>query len=103
MFDYYSQLQNMSQEKLSNEIEKLTKKLLMISQTSPMYEQILGMLDMAQGVYSENIMVSTIKKEDAVIDIGEIESTVQEHDYTQEELLIAVVQEYTKDTGNNNK
>lgn len=100
MFDYYSHVYTMSEDKLSQEIEKLNKRLIKTDSGSPIYNQLLSMLELAESAYQESIIKKSIKSESTVINIGDIESTVTEPDYSQQDLLIALVQEYTSDPGN---
>lgn len=97
MFDYYSHVYSMTEEKLVDEIHSLNKKLMKVNQTSPVYNQLLDMLNTAEQAYNDILYGRMIKKEDAVINIGEIESVETKPDYDRDDILTALVQEYTKD------
>jgi len=97
MFDYYSHVNEMKEEKLIEEIQNLNKRLMKTDPVSPIHAQLLNMLQMAQDAYNDILYARTIKNENAVIDIGEIESTEKQPDYDSDDILTALVQEYTKD------
>jgi tRNA A37 N6-isopentenylltransferase MiaA len=101
MEDYYTKVNAMTEDKLSDEIQKLYKKILVMNSNSPMYDQLLQMLDTVETAYQEKIYVSRFKndKTSSVIDIGVIDEIVSTPNYTADELLLAVVSLYTKNTG----
>lgn len=96
MFDYYNHVYSLSEEKLSDEIEGLNKKLMRISASSPMFNQLMDMLETAQMAYGEIQMKRRVKVEDTVLDIGTIESTEHTPDYSTDDILTVLVQGYTK-------
>jgi hypothetical protein len=96
VFDYYAYVNELEEEKVVAEIEKLNRKLFAINPTSPMHGQILDMLNTAESAYQDIQYKRRIKSEDSVINIGEIESVVTEPDYNKAELLDAIVTSYTK-------
>jgi hypothetical protein len=96
MFDYYAYVNELEEEKVVAEIEKLNKKLFRLNTSSPMYSQLLDMLSTAESAYQDIQYKRRIKSEDSVINIGEIESVVTEPDYNKAELLDAIVTSYTK-------
>jgi tRNA A37 N6-isopentenylltransferase MiaA len=98
MFDYYTKVHNMSEEKLVEEIQNLYKKLMSMNTQGTVYNQLLDMLDTATAAYGEKLHVSRFKnkEKDAVIDIGSINSETYIPDYSREELLLAVVEQYIK-------
>lgn len=96
MFDYYNHVMSLSEDKLVLEIDKLTKRLLATSPTSPVASQLQGMLDMANQAYQDSLFASRVKKEDTVIDIGEMESVDYiPEEYSKDELIIEIVRGYT--------
>lgn len=97
MFDYYNYVNELSEEKVLAEIEKINRKLFKIKPGNPMFNQLSDMLNMAESAYQDILYKSRIKSEDTVMDIGEMESTVTEQDYTKDELLDVIVTSYTKD------
>lgn len=98
MFEYYDKLNSLSEEKLVEEMTMLQKKLLACSNTnSMMYDQLLDMLDAARSAYHEKSLKHMQKdqKDDSIIELGTIESTVNEINYAdQDDLLQAIVNEY---------
>lgn len=99
MFDYYEHLQGLNEDKLHEEIRKLYDRLFKTSQTSPVYQQLLSMLDMAEQSVQEHIYKRKVKTENSVIEIGKIQSDVKHIDYSKTELLDIMVTEYRKDPG----
>lgn len=97
--DYYEKVHNMKEDKLHEEVKKINDQLFKTSTSSPIYNQLLSMLDTAQSALDEKMLISRIKEQkDTVVNIGEIESTVIEPDYSREEILNAVVTAYTQNT-----
>jgi len=96
MFDYYAYVNELEEEKVVAEIEKLNKKLFRLNPSSPMHGQLMDMLYTAESAYQDIQYKRRIKSEDSVITIGEIESVVSQPDYNKEELLDAIVTSYTK-------
>tara|TARA_Y100000389_G_C17043855_1_gene309405 strand:- start:209 stop:523 length:315 start_codon:yes stop_codon:yes gene_type:complete len=94
MFDYYTHVNSLTEDKVVAEIEKLTKRLLKTRPDSPIYAQVSNYLDMAQSAYQDIMYSHRIKNESSVMDIGEIESTVIEPDYTKQEIVTDIVQTY---------
>lgn len=94
--DYYIHIQQLSEEKLIAEIERINKKLFMLRGESPMHSQLLSMLEIAQTALAEQNYVRRIKDtSDSVIEIGEVEEHIVTPDYSSDELLLAVVEQYT--------
>lgn len=95
MFDYYSHVNNLDEKNLIVEMDKLQKQLMKTSQSSPVYDQILGMMAMAQEAYGDWVALEQHKNvKDEVLEIGTIDSDVSEIDYTKDELLDAIVTAY---------
>lgn len=98
MIDYYEKVHNLGQDKLYDEVKRVNELLFKTSQSSPIYNQLLTMLDTAQTALDEKLMIARVKdQKDAVINIGEIESTVTEPNYDKDEILNAVVTAYLKE------
>lgn len=94
--DYYTQIQGLAEDKLVSEIEKINKKLFMMNPGSGMYNQLLGMLEIAQTALAEIGYTRRIKdKSDSIIEIGTVEEHIVTPDYSTDELLNAVVEQYT--------
>lgn len=103
MFDYYNYVNNLSEEKIIEEIEKITKRLFSISVGTPMYDQLNYMLAQAQQAYDDLAYARILKtqnkdkdgKDISVMDIGEIESETYTPVYSDTEILTAMVEAYT--------
>ena len=96
MKDYFTHVQSLTEEKLVDEIESINKRLLK-APPGPIYNQLLGMLNEAEGAYHDMMITSMHKNStDEVINIGEIESVEYVPDYTDEEIMIEVVKMYTE-------
>jgi hypothetical protein len=102
MIDYYDKIVNLNDEKLSEEIERITRRLFKVSPQSPTYNQLLNMLEIAESMYMEKLMIESAKNnKDEVINIGEIESVEYTPDYTEEDLVIITARAYlNKGQGN---
>lgn len=96
MFDYYSYVYGLSEDKLFEEIEKLNKKMFKMDSHSAIFNQLLDMRSTAMAAYDEILMKKRIKKEDTVIDIGTIESEEYTPDYTEDDIVDILVQGYMK-------
>jgi hypothetical protein len=96
MFDYYDYVNGLTEAKLVTEIEKLNKRLFKTNATSPVYTQLLNMIDMAQGAYEDILYSQRIKAEDKVIEIGETEHIDYVPDYTKDDIVNAYIEVYTK-------
>ncbi len=94
--DYYSHIYSLTEDKLVQEIEKLNKKLFRISASSPMYGQLLDMINTAQTAHAEMQYVRRVKDHsDKIIEIGEVTEHIVTPNYSSDELLVAVVEQYT--------
>ena len=98
MFDYYDYVHGLPEAKLVLEMEKLNKRLFKTSQTSPVFQQLMNMIDMAQSAYTDKQYAIKIKKEDQVMNIGDISSEEYTPDYTRDEIVNAYIEVYTKNT-----
>lgn len=100
MFDYYDYVNKLPEDKLVTEIDKITKRILATAPTSPVINQLQGMLDLANQAYQDSLFKARVKVEDTVIDIGEMESVDYiPEEYSKDELMIEIVRSYTsKDT-----
>jgi len=94
--DYYSHIYSLPEDKLIQEIEKLNKQLFKLSPGSAMYNQVLDMINTAQTAHGEMQFVRRIKDSpDKIIEIGEVTEHIVTPDYSGDELLVAVVEQYT--------
>lgn len=99
MYDFYAEMDKLSADQLSNEIEKLTKRLYATNPNTQIYNQLVGMIHIADELYGEKLMVERTKHlKDEIIEIGTIESTETIPDYSKEELVNIMVQEYKKES-----
>jgi len=97
--DYIANLYSMNDDKLSSEIMNLNKKLSRVNSVSPIYGQILEMINTAEAVRHERMMSSKFSAEDrvdSIIEIGSVESVVYTPIYSQEEFLSVVAKMYLK-------
>jgi len=100
--DYVAKLYGLSEDKVSQEIMNLHKRLATVNSTSPIYNQLLEMLDTAEAIRQEKMIMASLKdedKQDQVIDIGSIESVVYTPIYSQEEFLDVVARMYIDNKG----
>ncbi len=100
--DYIAKLYNMSEDKISQEIMNLHKKLATVNGNSPIYSQLLEMLDTAEAIRQEKMIMSSLKEEDkkdTVVEIGSVDSVVYTPIYSQEEFLETVAKMYINDKG----
>jgi len=93
--DYYVKVSNLSEDELLVEIERINKMLFKANNSSTR-SQLQDMLRTAEAAYQEAMFIRRVKNEDTVIEIGSIESSVKEPDYTKKELLDVIVTGYTK-------
>lgn len=100
------QFEQMGPEKLLDKITELNKRLFKMNQRSPMYNQMRAIIQEAQTVYQEGLMMAKFEAQEAdrndIIEIGEIESEVYTPDYDDKVVLDTVVKSYTggKDASN---
>lgn len=100
---YFLKIQSLSQEKLLEEEKRLYNILYKTNETSPVYNQIWSMLDMIRDTIQERLFMERQGKlpDSEIIEIGKIEEVVYTPDYNAEELLLAVVHQYTSKMGSN--
>ena len=97
MFDYYTHVNSMTEDKLHDEIRMIYDRLFVTNPASPVYDQLQGMLEMAQDALGDQHASRHSNPEsDGVINIGEIDSVVNEIDYSKQELLDILVTSYIK-------
>jgi hypothetical protein len=87
----------MNADKISQEISNISKKLSKVNSSSPIYNQLLDMLQTAESVHREKLFLSSLKPEDkadSAIEIGSVESVVYTPIYSQEEFLQVVANMY---------
>lgn len=98
MEDFYSKINSLSEDKLVAEIERLNKQLFKINAASPIYYQLVDMINVANQAYDEMLYRKRFKDtaESKIIEIGKVEEEVFVPDYNKDMLLNAVVQQYKK-------
>lgn len=103
-FDYYDQVNTMSEDKLIQEVERLTKALYKMDPQNSMYDQVQSMIAMAQEALHDKMYLRKYKEkpQDEALEIGTISSEVTEHNYSDEELLNIMVTAYTKEFRDDN-
>jgi hypothetical protein len=99
MLDNWERFQQMEDQALSSEIERLTKLLFKQRTGSALYRQIAATIHMAKKVAGEKNQIKQFREanktpKSQILDIGEIESITYTPDYNRVELLDAVVQAY---------
>lgn len=94
--DFYAHIQSLPEDKLIAEIEKMNKQLFKLNPSSPMYNQLLSMIETARTAHAELQYTNRFKnQEDKIIEIGTIEEHIVTPDYSKQELLLAIVEQYT--------
>ncbi|MBM38678.1 MAG: hypothetical protein CMO97_06355 [Woeseia sp.] len=96
--DNWEQYQKLNEDALIEEIQKINKRLFKIKPGNPMFNQLKNMLQMAEMAYSDKLATTRLKddKSPSVLEIGNVESTYNEVDYSPEALLNLTVESYTK-------
>lgn len=95
--DYIATLYSMNEDKISQEITNIHKKLSRVKSSSPVYSQLLDMLQTAETIRREKMFVSALKpedKKDSAIEIGSVDSVVYTPIYSQEDFLQVVASMY---------
>jgi hypothetical protein len=102
--DQWQKFEGMSSDRLVDEIQTLNKKLFSLNPNSSMYNQLLGIIRMADQVYRDKMYVDQVTdpKQTKVIDIGEIETQVSQPNYGAN-LLDVVVESYVSSVRDNKK
>jgi len=89
------EFEQMDPSKLLDKIQELNKKLFNINQQSPVFNQLRGIIQEAQHVYSEQLAIERYDQQNeernSVINIGEIESEVYTPNYTEGNPILDVV------------
>lgn len=100
---YFFKVQSLTEDKLIEEEKRLYNMLYKTNETSAIYHQVWDMLELVQNTLREKQFMSRLDKlpESEIIEIGKIEEVVYTPDYNSEELLLAVVNQYTGKLGNN--
>tara|TARA_R110001606_G_scaffold39881_2_gene109485 strand:+ start:1322 stop:1759 length:438 start_codon:yes stop_codon:yes gene_type:complete len=101
MDNYWEKVQTLNEDKLFEESKNITTKLYAMSEASPMYNQLQGMLDMISERQRDLVLLAReeIDKTPDVLDIGQIDSVVHTPDYTKSELLTYMANFYYDKNG----
>ena len=96
--DNFDRYQKLNEDDLIDEIQKLNKRLFKIKPSNPMFNQLKNLIQMAEMGYKDKIAISRMKddKSPSIMEIGNIEGTYNEVDYSPEALLNLTVDSYTK-------
>lgn len=96
--DQWQRYEEMTPEKVSEELQSLNKKLFKMKPGSPMYNQMLGVINTATQVYRDKLLRSMVKEEESnVMDIGEIDSHHGQPNYGSNVLDVVVNSYVSKD------
>ena len=96
-FDYYDYINNLKEEKIGDEISKITKRMHKVPQGTPMFNQLSAMLEMAMQANNDSFARARLKadkNQNTALDIGEMESTVTEPEYDETVMLDIMVHSY---------
>ena len=102
-YDPWMKFQGMRLDKLQEEIRSMNERRFRMRPGSQVHQQLGQMIKMAQDIAQEKQMVENQrhrqkeKPDSEVIDIGEVTEEVYTPDYSNDELLDILVQEYRED------
>ena len=84
MQDNWEKYQQLNEDALLDEIQKINKRLFKLKPGSTMYDQVRGMVELAQMAYRDKIEITNLKSDNSpsVMEIGNIEGSYNEIDYT---------------------
>tara|TARA_R110001592_G_scaffold158352_2_gene389474 strand:- start:3054 stop:3476 length:423 start_codon:yes stop_codon:yes gene_type:complete len=96
MDDYWQKVQDMNQDKILTEIESLTKRLYQLSEASPIWNQVAGMLDNAHERHRDLMEFQRAEMDTTpdVLNIGDVDAVVYTPDYSKAELLTNIAKFY---------
>ena len=96
--DNWEKYQGLNEDALLDEIQKISKRLFKVKPGTVMYNQIKGMLDMAEMAYRDKIAIVNLKSDTSpsMMAIGNVDGTYEQVDYSPEALLDLTVESYTK-------
>jgi len=96
--DNWEKYQSLNEDALLDEIQKISKRLFKIKPGTVMYNQIKGMLDMAEMTYRDKIAIVNLKSDTSpsMMEIGNVDGSYEQVDYSPEALLNLTVESYTK-------
>ena len=95
------EFEQMDSSKLLDTIQTLNKRLFKINQSSPMFRQMLNIIEEGQAVYREQLAINRYdaanEERETVINIGDVTSEVYTPDYANNTVLSHVVSMYTQE------
>ena len=96
--DNWEKYQGMKIDELMNTIQDLNKKLFKMKEGTMVYSQLSSMIHNAEQALKDKMALEKIKGQPGseVMNIGEIDSTVETPEYSDQELLDVTVQAYLK-------
>jgi len=96
--EYYDKVRSFSEQKLHDEITRLNRTLRQVNPTSPVYQQVIGMIETAVEARAELMFTQqpAFKKKNEIIELGKIEETIATTVISSDVLLTAIVTQYTK-------
>lgn len=103
MTDYFLKLENFTEDECLAEIEKISKKMIRAPRGSMMYQGLLDLYTQATASYNERMYARQLanRRNPAIIELGEIKAQEYTPDYSQSELVNAVIQAYLGDPNDN--
>jgi hypothetical protein len=100
--DMYQRFESMDTDKLANELQSLNKKLFKMKPNTSMYNQMLNVIVMAQGIYSDKVAMARMPEgeNNKVFEIGEIDSHNGQPNYGESIFQVVVDSYLTKPRSN---
>ena len=96
--DNWEKYQSLNEDALLDEIQKINKRLFKLKPGSVMFNQVKGMLEMAELAYRDKLAIVKLKSDTSprMMEIGNVEGSYEQIDYSPEALLNLTVDSYTK-------
>jgi hypothetical protein len=96
--DMYQRFDSMEIDKLGTELQALNKKLFRMKPNSSMYNQMLGVIQMAHSIYTDKLTMANMPEGESskVFDIGEIDAHNGQPNYGESILQVVVDSYLTK-------
>lgn len=96
--DIYQRFENMDTEKLATELQSLNNKLFKMKPNTGMYQQMLGVIQMAQGIYTDKVTMASMPDGESskVFEIGETDAHHGQPNYGESIMQVVVDSYLTK-------
>lgn len=96
--DNWDKYQTLNEDDLLDEIQKINKRLFQLKPGNPMFNQVKAMLQTAEMAYRDKIAIARLNNDTSpsMMEIGNVESTYDQIDYSPEALLNLTVDSYVK-------